>query len=94
VATHGYARYRLPVLPVLFLLAAWTLTRPRDTPPGPRPAWRPVLAPAAAVVLAASLVPSLRLMARPGALVSEAARYAPGAGPEPPTTPLEEAGEK
>ena len=60
VATHGYARYRLPVVPVLFLVGghAWAAWRTRP---------RPVLTPArrataavVAIVLALSLFPSLR----------------------------------
>ncbi|OFV88667.1 MAG: hypothetical protein A2V74_00445 [Acidobacteria bacterium RBG_16_70_10] len=60
VATHGYARYRLPVVPVLFLVGghAWAAWRRHP---------RPVLTPArrataavVAIVLALSLFPSLR----------------------------------
>jgi 4-amino-4-deoxy-L-arabinose transferase-like glycosyltransferase len=63
VATHGYARYRLPVLPVLFLVAAggWALWRERTAdPPSPR---RRVLASIVGLSLALSLLPSLRLLA-------------------------------
>ena len=45
VATHGYARYRLPVLPVLFILAGWTWTRwrarTREAIPRGGAAWSP-----------------------------------------------------
>jgi O-antigen ligase len=57
VATHGFARYRLPILPVIFAFAAVALTRDR---------WRGLsarrLAVAAAVlgILALSVAPSLR----------------------------------
>jgi hypothetical protein len=82
VATHGYARYRLPALPVLFMLAGWTWARwSAHRPERASPARLGLLA-AATVVLVASLVPSLRLMLRPGALVFENARYAPGTGPD------------
>jgi hypothetical protein len=97
VATHGYARYRLPALPVLFVLAGWTLARWRRPSGEKPPAWRRGLGGlvlAWAAVLAASLAPSLRLMTRPGALVSENARYAPGAGPEGTLAPSDEAGER
>ena len=62
VATHGYARYRLPALPVLFLLGAagivaWS-RRPR---PAVSRAWTAV-AGAVALVLLLSLVPSLGLL--------------------------------
>ena len=94
VATHGYARYRLPALPVLFVLAGWTWVRWRS-PLGTRaPAWRRGLVLMSAAALAASLAPSLRLLLRPGALVSENARYAPGSGPEAMSAPSEEAGER
>jgi 4-amino-4-deoxy-L-arabinose transferase-like glycosyltransferase len=60
VATHGYARYRLPVLPVLFLFAgfAWDLWRsgayPRLTLP------RRALGACLALILAFSVAPTLR----------------------------------
>jgi hypothetical protein len=93
VASHGYARYRLPVLPVLFMLAGWAWTSRGGI--GERvPAWRSGLTLACAAALLASLAPSLRLMLRPGALVSENARYAPGASPEGPTLPTDEASER
>lgn len=56
VATHGFARYRLPVMPVLFCTAAggWALAAARVGP------LRRVLAAAVALVLATSVVPSAR----------------------------------
>jgi hypothetical protein len=90
IATHGYARYRLPVLPVLFILAGWTWTR-RERPREAVPRWRRALVAAVAVALAASLAPGLRLMLRPGALVFESARYAPGTGPDGGSPPGDEA---
>jgi 4-amino-4-deoxy-L-arabinose transferase-like glycosyltransferase len=58
VATHGFARYRLPVMPVIFLFAAWALTElragRRSLAPG-----RALLAAALGLVLAASVAPSL-----------------------------------
>jgi hypothetical protein len=63
VATHGYARYRVPVLPVLFLvggaaLAGWRQGSGPALSPGRRAATAAV-----ALVLLASLLPSLRLLA-------------------------------
>jgi 4-amino-4-deoxy-L-arabinose transferase-like glycosyltransferase len=59
VAAHGYARYRLPAMPVLFLLSgfAWAAWRERTYPVLKRP--RRALGMVAAVVLAASIAPSL-----------------------------------
>lgn len=60
VVTHGFARYRQPVLPVLFLFAgaAWVALRSR---PLPRPTRaRAIAAALAGAVLLLSLVPSLR----------------------------------
>jgi hypothetical protein len=58
VATHGFARYRLPVMPVVFLFAAWAFTElragRRRLAPG-----RALLAAALGLVLAASVAPSL-----------------------------------
>jgi hypothetical protein len=56
VASHGYARYRLPVLPILFLVGAcgWTAWGRASVT-----ALRRLVAVVAALVLAASLAPSL-----------------------------------
>ena len=59
VAAHGYPRYRLPVMPALFLVAAhgaWAL-RARPRPATDRT--RLVAAAAAALVLGLSVAPSL-----------------------------------
>jgi len=59
VATHGYPRYRLPALPVLFLVGAhgWAAASARPRPPvGHRHALAAALV---AAVLAASVAPSL-----------------------------------
>jgi len=53
VITHGFNRYRLPVMPVLFVLAAWGFRPPGDAPV------RRGLALAAAAILIASVAPSL-----------------------------------
>jgi len=58
VVTHGFARYRLPVMPVVFLLAAWGAAAPAGLRPAASP-MRRRLALAAAVVLAVSIPPSL-----------------------------------
>lgn len=57
VVAHGFNRYRLPVMPVLFLLAAWGW-RPGAEAVAATPGRRG-LGLAAAVVLAASVLPSL-----------------------------------
>jgi hypothetical protein len=64
VATHGFARYRLPSLPVvvLFASAAAVAYRARTYPRLP-PSGKAVAA-ALALVLAASLVPSVRRQLR------------------------------
>ncbi len=56
VATHGFARYRLPVMPVLFVLAAAGAC----LPPTRISRARLVLTGALALLLAASVAPSLR----------------------------------
>ncbi len=59
VASHGYPRYRLPSLPVLFVLAAHGVHAWRS-PARPRPGRRPLIAAAlTALVLALSVGPSL-----------------------------------
>jgi hypothetical protein len=54
VVAHGFNRYRLPVMPVLFLLAAWGWRRGAGAAPRRRPA-----AMVAGMVLLASVAPSL-----------------------------------
>jgi hypothetical protein len=61
VVAHGYARYRLPVMPVVFLFAAWAWTAWRE---GSFPALSPgrkLLAASVSLVLLLSMLPSLRL---------------------------------
>ena len=64
VATHGYPRYRLPSLPVLFLVGAhgWVAWRTRPRPAVDRA--HTAAAALAAAVLALSLAPSLVTWAR------------------------------
>jgi 4-amino-4-deoxy-L-arabinose transferase-like glycosyltransferase len=60
VATHGFNRYRLPVMPVVFLFAAWACSawRAREFPAlSPR---RKAVAVLLGLTLALSLVPSIR----------------------------------
>jgi hypothetical protein len=58
IVTHGFARYRLPIMPVLFLFAAWRIATPGPWAPlSPR---RRALVLACAFVLAACLVPGAR----------------------------------
>ena len=66
--THGYARYRLPVLPVLFLVAAAGVVAWRAKPRPAVPRARKVLAAAVGLALLLSLVPSLRLLVHHRAL--------------------------
>ena len=62
VATHGYARYRLPVMPVLFLVGALALVAWRaERRPSVSPR-RKVVVGVVALALLLSLVPSLRLL--------------------------------
>ena len=58
VVTHGFARYRLPAMPVVFLVAAWGLCAPAAERPGSRS--RRVLAAVMALALLLCLGPSLR----------------------------------
>ncbi len=86
VASHGYPRYRIPSLPVLFLLAAHGLCAWRGRAPRER---RHVLAAVlTAIVLALSVGPSLRSWLRdpwpPPWAAGEAAASADGGGSEAP----------
>jgi hypothetical protein len=64
VAAHGYPRYRLPAMPAVFLVAAhgWAALRSRPRPRAGR-AHR-LAAAVVALVLASSVLPSLRSWAR------------------------------
>jgi hypothetical protein len=59
VATHGFARYRLPIMPILFVFASWAIAEWRSRRLPALGAWRTALAAALAVALVASVVPSL-----------------------------------
>jgi 4-amino-4-deoxy-L-arabinose transferase-like glycosyltransferase len=88
IATHGYARYRIPVLPSLFLLAAvgfgsvsalrWRNLSTR----------RKIAAVTTALLLAAAVAPSARFLLRSETLVSENARF----GLDPQGQPLDDLG--
>jgi hypothetical protein len=58
IVTHGFARYRLPVMPIVFLVAAWAVAAPADRrrPSVPR-RWAAI---AVALVFTLCLVPGLR----------------------------------
>jgi hypothetical protein len=62
IVTHGFARYRLPVMPVLFLFAAWWLCAPRD--PAPVSSARRLAAAAAGLGLALCLLPGVQMNLR------------------------------
>jgi hypothetical protein len=94
VITHGYARYRLPILPVLFLLAGVALARAKEPAPVPAPRSRRLVAAGCALVLALSLAPSVRLLLRKGALVSENARFGLAPSPEMGAAPADEGPER
>jgi hypothetical protein len=58
IVTHGFARYRLPAMPVVFLVAAWgLLARPEERP---RARARTLLAAVLAVLFVICVIPSLR----------------------------------
>jgi hypothetical protein len=59
VATHGYPRYRLPSLPVLFVVGALGLVRLGERPRAAVGARQALLAAAVALTLALSVAPSL-----------------------------------
>jgi hypothetical protein len=59
VASHGYPRYRLPVMPALFLVAAHAAVALRARPRPAMDRTRLVAAGAVALVLALSVAPSL-----------------------------------
>jgi len=60
VATHGFNRYRLPVMPVVFLLAAWAVSAWRAHAFPALSSTRKAVAAAWGLTLALSLVPSIR----------------------------------
>jgi len=66
VVTHGFARYRLPVMPVLFVIAGSALASRREA----IPARRKILAWGLALFMCLCLLPSLRHEARDLDLVS------------------------
>ncbi len=67
IATHGFSRYRLPVMPVVVLFAAAGYTSWRERRPIPKPTRRWLLM--AYVLLAACVLPSLARHARDRAFV-------------------------
>ena len=87
IVAHGFARYRMPVLPVLFLIAAWALAAPSSARVFSR--GRSWLAVAVALVLAVSIVPSIRKDLAHPALGGGGAREAEA--PAPPGGEAEDA---
>jgi hypothetical protein len=81
VVTHGFNRYRMPVMPVVFLFACWAMAAWRDGSYPRLSARRRVAAGAVALTLALSLVPSLR----------HVRHRAYGLAPAEPSEPPEEA---
>jgi hypothetical protein len=83
VATHGFARYRLPVMPVLFLLGGLALATFRQRARPPLTRRRRLVLGGVAIGLAICVAPSLRDAARHPAygLVPPPA---PGESPPPP----------
>jgi hypothetical protein len=80
VVTHGFNRYRLPVMPVVFLFASWAVLAWRAGAfPRLSPARKGVAA-AVALALALSLVPSVRHVRHPAYGLAAAA----GKGPDEP----------
>jgi hypothetical protein len=61
VVTHGFARYRLPIMPLVFLIAGLGWTAWRDGALAATSAGRRAAAAAIALTLVAILVPSFRL---------------------------------
>jgi hypothetical protein len=60
VATHGFARYRLPVMPVVFVVAGWAFAGWRAGSYPALTARRRALLAGLAIVFAVTLFPSLR----------------------------------
>jgi hypothetical protein len=60
IVTHGFSRYRLPVMPIVFLLAAFAWSSWRERRPIIPDRKRRLIAFVTAVALAATLLPSLR----------------------------------
>jgi dolichyl-phosphate-mannose-protein mannosyltransferase len=81
VVTHGFNRYRLPVMPVVFLFASWAFVAWREGSfPRLSPA-RKAVAAALAITLALCLVPSLRHVRHPAYGFPPAAAETPEEAP-------------
>jgi 4-amino-4-deoxy-L-arabinose transferase-like glycosyltransferase len=89
VATHGFSRYRMPVLPVVFLVAAAALTPLRDLVAARTRRLRWALASLVGIVLLISIVPSLRRQIADPAYgrPSQPATASVGGRPDPPPSP-------
>jgi hypothetical protein len=83
VVTHGFNRYRLPVMPVVFVFASWAVAAWRDGSFPPLSPARKAVAAAVALALLLCLVPSVRHVRHP------AYGLAPAAGQGTDETPVE-----
>jgi hypothetical protein len=84
VMTHGFARYRLPVMPVVFLFAAAAFAAWREGALRGAPAWRRAVAGALGLVLLVCLIPSLRMnLAHPAFGLADGAEPAAFEQPSP-----------
>jgi hypothetical protein len=84
VVTHGFARYRLPVMPLVFLVAGVAWTAGRDGALAAMSARRRALAAALALALVVILVPSLRLnLLNPVYGLTDSEEPAAGEAPSP-----------
>jgi hypothetical protein len=81
VVTHGFNRYRLPVMPVVFLFASWAIVAWRDgSLPKLSPA-RKAVAGALGLILLLSLVPSVRHVRHPAYGLAPSAAETPDESP-------------
>ncbi len=85
VVTHGFARYRLPVMPVVFVFAAAAWIALREGGPARLEGRRRVIAAALGLAFVVTLVPSLRLnLENPVYGLGDTGEAAPGEAAPPP----------
>jgi 4-amino-4-deoxy-L-arabinose transferase-like glycosyltransferase len=87
IVTHGFARYRLPAMPVLILIAAWAFVTRNEGRPVTR--GRTVAVGGLALALFLSLLPSVEQNV--GHRAFGGTKYPRPAAPAPPVAPPEEA---